>query len=108
MSQDQWTPKVGETVKYVSKSIMSGALANVQAMAVTKVTPAGFVYIDRRRGSKFKRGGLNAHFHEAGKHTGSMYSTWIEPVSAEEASKLPRSDIEGSRYARTLRSEAQV
>lgn len=104
---EQWTPKVGETIKYVSKSIMSGALANVQAMQVTKVTAAGFVYIDRRRDAKFQRGGVKAdHFHEAGKHRGSMYSTWIERASAEEAATLPRSDVEGSRYARTLRETA--
>lgn len=104
---EQWTPKVGETIKYVSKSIMSGALANVQAMQVTKVTAAGFVYIDRRRDKKFGRADVSAtRFYEAGKQSGSMYHTWIERASAEEAATLPRSDVEGSRYARTLRETA--
>jgi hypothetical protein len=104
---EHWTPKVGETIKYVSKSIMSGAFANVQAMNVTKVTAAGYVYIDRRRDKKYGRADVAAtRFYEAGKQPGSMYHTWIERASTEEAATLPRSDAEGARYARSLKETA--
>lgn len=109
MTQDTWTPKRGDTVKYVARSTISGKIVNVQAMEVAKSTPAGYVYLTRRRDMKFARGKTRMdRYHE---HTGKNAAfgvtshAWIEEITPEEAQTLPRNDVEGSRYARELEAK---
>jgi hypothetical protein len=100
-----WTPKVGDTVKYVAKSQMSGRLVNVQGMIITKISTAGYITLDHRKMSKFKVGGIDrpiGHEVRLKKYGGSMIPCHIEPISQAEWDKLPRTDMAGSTYAREL------
>jgi len=99
---ESWMPKPGDPVKYICRSsIGQGRLVNVQAMVVTKVTPAGFVYVNRRS-SKFKPGAKdNTLFEHRTKEDSRMSLTrsTLEPISAEEAALLPQTDVAGARFA---------
>ncbi|AXQ69268.1 hypothetical protein HOU02_gp457 [Caulobacter phage CcrBL9] len=105
---DLWNPKVGELVKYVAISAISGKLVNIRAETVTKVTDK---YIHAGRADhKYVRGAPGRCREHVPKKfsSSSTIRSHIEPLAEAEAAVLPRDNLGGSQYARKLNFETQA
>lgn len=110
MTTGTWTPKVGDPVRYVAKSQISGRLANVRGVRIKKITSAGYITVTGAVSAKFKVSADRQVAYEARvkKFAGSLLPVHLEPVSEEEWAKLPHDNMAGSAYARTLNNEQRM
>jgi hypothetical protein len=110
MTTGTWTPKVGDPVRYVAKSQLSGRLANVRGERIKKITSAGYITVTGAATAKFKVGDGRQVAYEARvkKFGSSMLPVHLEPVSEEEWAKLPHDNMAGSAYARALNNEQRT
>lgn len=101
----------GDPVKLVSAKAWGakrGAVVMVRAGVVTKVSKAGYASIDIRPGDRFAPVENSPIYREwTPKAAGILRDSHvhIEPISAEEAQRLPKTLTEGREYARRLPQE---
>lgn len=101
----------GDHVKLVSKKAWGakqGQVMMVRAGIVTKVSKAGYASIDIRPGDRFVPiEGAPAYREWNPKAAGILLDSLvlIEPISAEEAERLPQTLEAGRAYARSLPQE---
>lgn len=101
----------GDHVKLVSEKAWGanrGKVMMVRAGVVTKVTKAGFASINIRPDERFEPVEGSPVYREwRPKASGILADSHvrIEPITAEEAARLPQSLPEGRDYARRLPQE---
>lgn len=103
-----WQPKAGDPVVYTAAFTFppsrQGKPACVQLMRVTKVTPSGYIYLDRQPDSKFlpAKDGV-AHEYTPKRLVGLSTISSIRLALPDEVAILPTNGRDGSRYAEELR-----
>lgn len=81
--QTLWFPQPDEQVVYTARSKISGAAANRRLATVRKLTPAGYLHL-QKVSDPLHRAGFDVFIND-----GMNFRTTVEPASARDIENLP-------------------
>ena len=81
--QTLWFPQPDEQVVYTARSKLSGAVANRRLASVRRLTPAGYLHL-QKLSEPLHRSGFDVFVND-----GMNFRTTVEPASARDIKNLP-------------------